>query len=119
MTEYLGYTLPDAPKGWVEAYSLEDGTCYDSMLRHERVIISITDVYSDGKRWLHFSHSFKNRIPKWHEFVAAKELFIPQHIGLQVLPPRDQWVNINPNVLHLFVSLDGDVTPDFAPGGSI
>jgi len=35
-----------------------------------------------------------------------------------VVPPRSQYVNINPTVLHLWVCLDGDVLPDFTHGGS-
>ena len=47
----------------------------------------------------------------------AKELFVGRdEFAYQVIPPRDQHVNIHPNVLHLWSCLDGSPLPDFTRG---
>lgn len=72
----------------------------------------------DGRLWLHLSLSHEARLPKWGELVEAKELFLGNREAYKVIPPRERYVNIHPNVLHLFALLDERETalPDFTHG---
>lgn len=104
------------PVGWECMNRSADGAQYRRILTDQTVIIS-ESVELDGRRWLHFSTAFPNRLPTWDEFVATKETFLgAESKAIQVLAPRSQWVNINPHVLHLFECLDADPLPDFTRG---
>lgn len=82
-----------------------------------RVGLSV-EKEQDGRWWVHLSVSHRDRLPKWKEFVMVKEIFIGRdRPAVQVLPERAKWVNIHPNVLHLFSPLDNDLPlPDFTRG---
>ncbi len=68
----------------------------------------------DGKRWLHLSVSRGDRLPDYDDIARVKETWIgPDRMALQLFPRRDEHVNLHPRTLHLWCSLDGDVTPDF------
>ena len=69
------------------------------------------DYYSAGGTWLHLSVSCMNRIPSWDELKEAKELFLGDRLAVQVLPPKEYYVNVQPNVLHLFSRLDKESIP--------
>ncbi|MCU0913004.1 MAG: hypothetical protein MUC88_00400 [Planctomycetes bacterium] len=74
----------------------------------------------DGNRWRHVSVSARGRLPTWDELVAVKEIFLgTDSCAVQVLPPRREWVNHHPNVLHLFVRVDQRAVPDFRRGGTL
>jgi len=77
-------------------------------------------VERDRKKWVHLSVSHRGRLPTWDEVVAVKEIFLgTDSVALQVLPPRSEWVNFHPNVLHLWMCLDGRPTPDFRRRGTL
>lgn len=83
-------------------------------------VLMTCDYKADGKRWLHVSCSRLNRIPNWDDMKKMKELFIGDKLAIQVFPPKDQYVNINQYVLHLWVPVDDLDLPDFTEGtGSI
>ena len=93
-----------------------NGLMYLNDRRGLKAILSAA-VELDGRRWLHLSVSHALRLPTWAEFVAAKEALMGRdRKAIQVLPPRREWVNISPHVLHLFACVDGDVLPDFTRG---
>lgn len=74
----------------------------------------------EASRWMHLSLSRSDRLPSWEELRDAKNELLGRHVrAIQVLPPGDEYVNIHPNVLHLWVCLDGDAVPDFRHGGMI
>lgn len=78
-----------------------------------RVIISGAR-YGDGRRWVHLSCSHRERLPSWEELKAVRSRFLGDDaLALQVFPPKAQWVNVHPNVLHLWRCVDGDPVPDF------
>ena len=83
-----------------------------------RVLVSAM-IYGDRKRWLHVSVSHRNtRLPTWREMCAVKDAFCgTASTAYQVHPPADKHVSIHDKVLHLWVCLDGPVTPDFTTGG--
>ena len=91
-------------------YTLRHGGCS---------FIAIIEVephlYPDGsvKLWRHLSVSCARppRVPSWAELAYMKEIFLGDEKALLVLPPRDEYVNDHPNVLHLFSG--PDELPDF------
>jgi hypothetical protein len=65
--------------------------------------------------WAHLSMSAMaaKRVPSWEELRWCKEYFLGDRKALQVLPPRAEYVNLNPHVLHLYAPLERDPLPDF------
>ncbi len=109
--------LPEL-RGYRKVQQRADGAAWQHPRSHLQVIATIA-IEQDGERWLHCSamHRDPNRIPTWDELKQVKDDFIGAHrTALQVLPSAATYVNINPNVLHLWCCLDGDVTPDFTAG---
>ena len=56
----------------------------------------------EGGRW-HLSVSHRERIPSWREIGEVRDALLPKDVWLCVPhPPREYWMNIHPNVLHLW-----------------
>jgi hypothetical protein len=91
------------------------GRIYQHTLVPLRVILTGGQEL-DGKDWVHFSMSHRERLPSWEELTAAKVHFLGDVYAYQVLPPKAKYININPKVLHLFYCLDGVPLPDFTRG---
>lgn len=98
----------------------EDWSCVESDLftGFERadglhVIVSV-NVEGDGKRWLHVSASYENRVPPYDTLCEIKRLFIGDgRHALSLYPRRSEHVNHHPFALHLWSCLDGWPLPDF------
>ena len=77
------------------------------------VILEVECV--DGELWAHLSASNMQaqRVPTWAELRWCKEYFLGDRKAVVVLPPRAEYVNINPHVLHLYTCLERDPLPDF------
>jgi len=111
-----GWAPPNAPFSWTRVERGADGGKYRHDLSGQTVIISAS-IEDDGRAWLHFSTAFAHRLPTWPEFVSTKEKFLGAEVkAIQIIPPRAEYVNIHPYVLHAFVCLDGDPLPDFTRG---
>lgn len=72
-----------------------------------RIIASSADVWAmdgmTGETWEHVSVSNVHRCPSWEEMCWVKELFFEdEECVIQYHPPRSQYVNCHPNVLHLW-----------------
>lgn len=77
-------------------------------------MISSVSQEDDDKRWLHVSLSQRGKEPTWDEVKEVRRIFTPlTRTALQVLPPPSQYVDLHPYCFHLWVCMDGDVTPDF------
>lgn len=65
--------------------------------------------------WAHLSVGAvtHKRIPTWRELRWCKEYFLGDRKAIQVLPPRAEYVNVNPYVLNLYSPLERDPLPDF------
>lgn len=107
------WVLPDPPKGWYIDMRKNDGARYICPSRKLMVIASAT-IQDDGKPWIHVSLSHNERIPTWGELRTVKELFLGDVHAYQVLPPKALYVNLKPNVLHLFSCMDGPQLPEFS-----
>jgi hypothetical protein len=62
-------------------------------------------IASNGMGWEHVSVSMKNqsRLPTWDEMNHVKKLFFePEECVMQLHPPKSEYININPYVLHLW-----------------
>lgn len=92
-----------------------DGAAYSCLPRKLGVILSAS-LEQDGKRWVHLSLSHRHRVPTWGELRATKEAFLGDVYAVTVLPPQRVYINIHPNVLHLFHCLDGHPLPEFSRG---
>jgi len=85
------------------------------------VILEVEDhvlaLGQPGSLWAHLSVGAQNakpkRVPTWEELGWCKRYFLGDRKAIQVLPPRAEYVNDNPHVLHLFVALERDPLPDF------
>ena len=84
-----------------------------------KVICSISRE-KDGRDWLHVSASRDNGLPSWDDMKAVKSIFCGHESkAIIVFPPRSEYVNINPDVLHLWSCLGGDPLPDFRKSGVV
>ena len=61
-------------------------------------------IASDGGGWEHVSVSLdRRRCPTWEEMSLVKDLFWdPEDCVVQFHPPKSQYVNTHPFVLHLW-----------------
>lgn len=58
---------------------------------------------SNGLSWDHVSISLANRIPNWREMCFIKDMFFdPEDCVVQYHPPKNNYVNIHNNCLHLW-----------------
>ncbi len=73
----------------------------------------------DGALWAHLSVGGKKpaREPSFREMRWCKDFFLGDRKAIQVLPPRSEYVNVHPHVLHLFSALEKDPLPDFRHKG--
>lgn len=113
------YTLA-APRiahpDWRLVERREDGAAYVNR-RHPMTLICSIARESDGRLWEHISLAHRDRTPRWEELVAVKEWLVgTTTYAYQVVPPRAVYVNLHPNVLHLFRCLedDGRQLPEFS-----
>ena len=93
--------LGDCQKGFVSVGGL-------------RVICSVEQREGEDK-WLHVSVSRADKIPSWEDLGEIKNLFIGEdRAAIQILPKKNEYVNVHPRVLHLWSNLDKDrFVPDF------
>lgn len=104
------------PRPWREMQRRLDGALYLNELTGQSVILTLEE--HDGRKWLHVSTAFQNRLPTWMELRAVKDLFVGRdREAMQILPPEKEYVNIHPYCLHLWSLADGTrLLPDFTQG---
>ena len=62
----------------------------------------------DGEPWDHVSVSKVDKPPTWEEMCYVKLLFFgDDECVVQFHPPKSQYVNLHPNVLHLWKLANG------------
>lgn len=66
-------------------------------------------IASNGMGWEHVSVTYrgKGKIPTWYDMCYVKDLFWDEEeTVMQLHPPKSQYVNNHPNVLHLWRPTD-------------
>jgi hypothetical protein len=75
-------------------------------------IIASEGGRSVAKGWEHVSVSTRRRTPNWREMSFVKDLFWDdEECVVQFHPPRSEYVNNHPHVLHLWRHVDGHALP--------
>ncbi len=105
------------PRAWHLVRRSMDGGHF--VYRNNPQLSAIFSVEAHVERlWLHLSVAGNGRVPSWDELRGAKDLFLGDVEAYMVAPPRARYVNINPDVLHLFAPVDQEhlPLPDFTAG---
>lgn len=107
------------PGGWDLAHRANDGEGWVHLTSGMTAIWSVARE-QDGRLWVHASMAHPKRVPYWDDLKRLREWLFPlDRYVYQVLPPLDRYVNVNPNVLHLWAVVDGpEPLPDFLRGGT-
>jgi len=71
-----------------------------------KIIFSDGDSWSEvglpGEPWEHVSVSLRQRTPTWQEMAWVKDQFFDEEeTGIQIHPPKSQYVNYHPNCLAI------------------
>lgn len=64
------------------------------------------EVWRDGSTRWHISCSCEDRVPSWEELVTVAHELRPNVPFCMGVPPRAWWMNVHPNVLHLWETRD-------------
>ncbi|HML37009.1 MAG TPA: hypothetical protein PKA19_06285 [Bacillota bacterium] len=90
---------------YLSKYCLERGDSHNGRFKIFIVGKAFFVIASNGMGWEHISVSLKNqsRCPTWDEMNHIKKLFFePEECVMQLHPPKSEYVNIHPYVLHLW-----------------
>ena len=107
------------PAGWTLAKRVYDGAWFLFAQRGRQPLSAIVSIEAHGDAlWMHMSVAGDGRVPTWDELHAVKDWILGDVEAYMVAPPRSRYVNINPDVLHLFAPVDQDrlPLPDFTAG---
>jgi hypothetical protein len=111
----LGLTLYGhrIPNGWRQERHGPCGFAY-----HAASGLSVIETVGDPQEygeWLHISASRPERVPSWTDMTMIKRILLGGDTqAIMVIPTEREYVNIHPNVLHLWHRLDGETAPHFA-----
>lgn len=81
-------------------------------------VIASEEIYPSGpdgadEVWLHVSASRAQRVPDWQDMCRIKDAFVGEdRVAVQVHPPKAEYINHHPHVLHLWCNLDRRLIPD-------
>lgn len=93
---------------WQDLGCILDGInhIYKNNISGMAVILS-EDTMQDGKKYLHVSCSFKDRLPTWDDLKEVKNIFIgDEKVAYQVLPRQSEYINLMPYCLHLWSPME-------------
>ena len=102
----MSFHMPESMR--VRGSALHDGNNGWFALPSTASTRPLTVIASDGMGWEHVSAKAhqganKTRIPTWGEMCYVVFLFWDaEDVVMQLHPPRSQWVNCHPSVLHLW-----------------
>ena len=105
----------ELPNGWRIIQQWGNGFAIRQIDGALRLIVDC-EYKRDGRAWVHVSVSRKNQIPSHQDMCLVKDAFIGDRYAYAVFPPRDKYVNIHHNCLHLWAIAEGDsqVLPEFS-----
>ena len=64
-------------------------------------LLSRDSIDEEDERW-HISVAGRGRVATWDELVEAAHEIRPGVVFVVGVPPRSWWMNVHPNVLHLW-----------------
>ena len=71
----------------------------EGVFQEDELIVFVT---RDAGLW-HLSVSHHNRLPTYEELKRVRYKFMPNGVLVaQIFPPKEDFVNLHPNVLHLW-----------------
>lgn len=74
-------------------------------------------ILSDGLGWRHLSitNAQKNMLPSWNVMCRVKEYFFGDDSWtVQYHPPKDDYIDVHPYVLHLWEPLNEELPKPFS-----
>ena len=84
------------------------------------VIVSRDNIALDPRwpdlRW-HVSVAGESGVPRWADFVAIVQEVRPGIMFCVPMPPKQFWLNVNPNVLHVWEIRDDALTTQWREEG--
>jgi hypothetical protein len=108
------------PPRWCVEMVGHDNSCRYINYTQKLLAIVSCSRENDGHFWIHLSVSHRDRQPNWQELAETKAVFLGDREGYTVHPPKRRYVNLHPNVLHVFARLDDSaVLPDFTKGTGV
>lgn len=86
--------------------------------RDMRVYCIVSEsIELDNRLWVHVSCSKRNKVPSWVNLKRVKDALLGgDKVAYQVFPKEENYVNIDPNVLHFFHCPSETVLPEFSRG---
>jgi hypothetical protein len=108
-----------------ERYEIEvspELTCFRAWCdtRAYSVIVTRDRISHDDEipeiRW-HVSVAGEDGVPRWADFVAIVQEVRPGVMFCVPMPPRQFWLNVNPNVLHVWETKDELMTRQWREEG--
>lgn len=95
----------------VTMISVEDrGASFGGACRMKGIYGDIFMIFSNAEGWDHVSISTKYGTPSWADMCKAKDIFFEDEENvIQYHPPKSEYINIHPNVLHMWRSQNFDV----------
>ena len=101
------------PPGCTRLRDMENGAYYVWRRPGADLRVIVEAEMHGGELWLHVSLSRLQVLPTWDDVCAVKDLFIGDRKAIQVLPTKDEYVNISTICLNLYAPIDRDPLPDF------
>ena len=76
-----------------------------------QLLLTPLENQPDGQ-WKHVSISHPRRYPTWDEILDARYVFFDEDAEVfQVLPPKQEYVNLHPNCFHLWSPIGRRLLP--------
>lgn len=101
------------PKGWAIIESWGNGW---ALVSGGLKLIIDCEKKSDNRWWVHISVSRKHWPPSHQDMIQVKQAFLGDRYAYAVYPPKEHYVNIHPNCLHLWSLAEENsaVLPEFS-----
>jgi hypothetical protein len=106
-------TFPDGVRE-IEKYLLARVWRVQKYKHKGLLVLGDVSLKADDRLWYHVSFSRKTSMPSYDDRAYVKRHFIgDDRWAIEVLPEKEQHVNIMPYCLHLWHCLEERVVPDF------
>ena len=102
--------MREGPLASNAAFGLHGAFIVDGPCAHDLSIIASDGTDPEAQGWEHVSVKCRNRCPNWQEMSFVKDLFwADDECVIQYHPPKADYVNVHPYVLHLWKPVDHNI----------